>query len=87
MPKNEFADPAGGAYSTPPDSLAGNGVGPREGGGKRRRGEGRRGDGREGMGRGRAIPPSENPGYGFVWTVTYNIRFYKARKLDTSNKI
>ena len=51
MPKNEFADPAGGGYSTPPDSLAVNGVGPREGGGKRRRGEGRRGVGREGMGR------------------------------------
>jgi len=48
-------DPAGGAYSAPPDPLAGNG-GPREGGGKARKeerekrgGEGTEGEEREGL--------------------------------------
>jgi len=40
MPKNP--DPAVGAYSAPPDPIAGNGGrGPQEEGGKRRKGEGR----------------------------------------------
>ena len=45
-------DTAGGAYSAPPERLAGNGGGaPREGEGK-----GEEGEGMDGKGRGRAIP-------------------------------
>ena len=56
-------DPAGGAYSVPPDPLAGfgglllrrgKGKGGREGGGKG--GEGRGGEGRRGKGKGRKGP-------------------------------
>jgi len=61
-------DPAGGAYSAPPDPLAGNGRGaPGKGREKETRGreaERREGKGTGGMGRGMAIPPNENPGYG-----------------------
>ena len=61
-------DPAGGAYSAPPDPLAGNGGGPPEGGGKGRGGEGRgeKGTGELGEreGKGRAMLLNENPGYG-----------------------
>ena len=62
-------DPAGGAYSAPPDPLAGF-KGPTS---KGRRGEGRRGKGREvrvgegrgGEGRSSCLPPRfDNPGYG-----------------------
>jgi len=67
MPKNTFAaghapDPAWGAYSAPPDPLAGNGEGPpgrgreRERTGRKGRGEGRGGEGNGGKGRGRAAP-------------------------------
>jgi len=77
--KNAFAagapDPAGGAYSAPPDPPAGNGGGaPGKGDGKWKRGRGGEGWGEEGSsgvgrswkGRRRAIPPNENPGYGLV---------------------
>ena len=59
--RGSVPDPAGGAYSAPPDPLAGKGGGaPREGGGRGRKGKGR--EGREGEGsegRGRAIPQTE----------------------------
>ena len=53
-------DPAGGAYSAPPDSLAGfkgptfgeTGRGGEEGTGRERRGQGRGGNGKEGIGEG-----------------------------------
>jgi len=50
------ADPAGGAYGTPPDPLAGNG------GGDPGKGEGK---GEEG-GAGTGYAPNENPGYGLA---------------------
>jgi len=50
--------PAGGAYSTPPDSLAGNRGGAPGRGGKGRGGGGKGRGGRGwGKGKGRAIPP------------------------------
>jgi len=62
--------PRWGSLQRSPDPLAGNGGGPPgEGEGKGKDetgGEGRCGEGRGGKGRGRAIPPNENPGYGFV---------------------
>ena len=64
-------DPAGGAYSSPSDSLAGNAGGaPGKGVEKERRG-GDGIEGRGGKGRGRAIPPNENPGYGLVVSIVY----------------
>ena len=56
-------DPAGGAYSAPPDPLAGKGGGPpgKGEGGERRGGVGRGGK-RDGKGKG--YPPNGNPGYG-----------------------
>ena len=61
--KNALADPAGGAYSAPPDPLAGKGGGPpgKGEGGERRGGVGRGGK-RDGKGKG--YPPNGNPGYG-----------------------
>ena len=51
-------DPAGWAYSAPPDPLAANGGGPPWRGGKRR----------GGVGKGKGYPPlNENSGYGFGW--------------------
>jgi len=63
-------DPAGGAYSVPPDPLAGfNGPTSKGRGGERRGEEGSGGQRREREGRGRStcLPPRfDNPGYGPV---------------------
>ena len=55
--RGSATDPAGWAYSAPPDLLAGNGGGvPREGG-KGRRGKSRGREGRGGGGKGKGYPP------------------------------
>jgi len=57
--RDSAPEPAGGAYSAPPDPLAGNRVGaPGRGREKERRG------GEEWEGKGKDYPPNENPGYG-----------------------
>ena len=54
---------AGGAYSAPPDLIAGKGEGPSgKGEGRGRKWRGGEGRGREGKGKG--YPPNGNPGYG-----------------------
>ena len=72
LPPDTFLSPqnaqkcVGGAYSAPPDPLAGKGGrAPREGGGRGRKGRGR-GEGGGWRESGRAIPPNGNPGYGPV---------------------
>jgi len=61
---NSAPDPAGGAYSAPPDPVAGNGEGPSgKGEGKGEELRGREGWGGEGW-EGKGYPPNENPGYG-----------------------
>jgi len=65
-----------GAYSAPPDSLAGSwGKGGERRDGKAGRGwKGERWEGKEagGEGRGRVSPPNTNPGYGSGLTVDMN---------------